>query len=196
MKQIVLMLTALAMLTFPVIASAATWTLDPEHSYIGFKIRHLMVSNVKGDFKKYTGTIEIDDKDLAKSKVNVAIETASIDTGIAKRDDHLRSADFFDVAKYPIMSYVSRKVVSAGEGKLKVYGDLTLHGVTREVVLDVDGPTAAIKDPWGNTKRGASAAAKINRKDFGLTWNKAVETGGVVVGDEVTILIEVELLKK
>jgi polyisoprenoid-binding protein YceI len=196
MKRSIALLTTWVILAVPALAAAATWVIDADHSSIGFKIRHLMVTNVKGDFKKYSGTIEIDDKDLAKSKVNVVIDTASIDTGIAKRDDHLRSADFFDVAKYPTMTYVSRKVVPAGEGRLKVYGDLTLHGVTKEVILDVEGPTATIKDPWGNTKRGASATAKINRKDFGLTWNKAIEAGGVAVGDEVTILIEVELQKK
>ena len=119
-----------------------------------------------------------------------------INTGVTKRDEHLRSAEFFDVTKYPTMTFISHKVKKAGNDNLKVYGKLTLHGVTRDVVLDVEGPTRAYKDPWGNIKRGATATAKINRKDFGLTWNAAVESGGVVVGDEITIALEIELLKK
>jgi polyisoprenoid-binding protein YceI len=182
-------------LALPSLAAAATWTIDPEHSSVGFKIRHLMVSNVKGSFDKYVGTIELDDKDITRSKVDVSIETASINTNVQKRDEHLRSADFFDVAKYPAMTFKSKKVAKAGKDKLKVTGDLSLHGVTKEVVLTVDGPSKEIKDPWGNIRRGASATTTINRKDFGLTWNKALETGGVVVGDEVSIIIEIEMIK-
>ena len=193
-------LTAIAVLALftlvPVLATAATWTIDPEHSSVGFKVRHLMVSNVKGVFEKFSGTVDIDDKDITKSKVEVTIDTNSINTNVQKRDEHLRSADFFDVAKYPAMTFASKKVARAGKDKLKVTGDLTLHGVTREVVLSVDGPTKESKDPWGNIRRGASATAKINRKDFGLTWNKVLETGGVAVGDEVIINLEVELIKK
>jgi len=140
--------------------------------------------------------VTIDDADITKSKVDVTIDAASIDTANAKRDEHLRSPDFFDVAKYPTLKFVSTKVAKAGEGRLKVTGNLTIHGVTKEVVLDVEGPSPAVKDPWGNTKSGASATTKINRKDFGLTWNKALETGGMVVGEEVLITLEVELLKK
>jgi polyisoprenoid-binding protein YceI len=177
------------------LAGAATYTIDPDHSSVQFKVKHLMVSNVKGVFPKFTGTVDIDDRDIAKSRVSVSIDTASIDTGVAKRDEHLRSPDFFDVAKYPAMTFVARQVQKAGAG-LKVSGDLTIRGITREVVLDVEGPTAEVKDPWGNFRRGASATARINRKDFGLTWNKALETGGVVVGDEVTINLEVEMIRK
>ncbi len=140
--------------------------------------------------------MDIDDQDVTRSKVEVTIDTASISTGVAKRDAHLKSADFFDVAKYPTMTFVFQKVKKAGNGGLQVYGLLTLHGVTREVVLDVEGPTRAYKDPWGNIKRGATAIARINRKDFGLTWNAAIESGGVVVGDDITIALEIELLKK
>jgi len=155
-----------------------------------------MVSNVRGDFGKVAGVVDIDDKDLSKSKVEVKIDTASISTGVAKRDEHLKSADFFDVVKYPTMTFVSQKVKKSGNGKLKVTGFLTLHGITREVVLDVEGPSKESKDPWGNFKRGATATATINRKDFGLTYNAALESGGVLVGEEITIALEIELLKK
>jgi len=194
-KHFASIIALLITLTLPAMAAAATWTIDPEHSSVGFKIRHLMVSNVKGSFDKYVGTVDLDEKDITKSKVAVSIETASINTNIQKRDEHLRSADFFDVAKYPAMTFTSKKVVKAGEDKLRLTGDLTLHGITREVVLNVQELSLESKDPWGNLRRGASATATINRKDFGLTWNKALETGGVVVGDEVTILIEIEMIK-
>jgi polyisoprenoid-binding protein YceI len=180
----------------PALAHASTWAIDTDHSSVSFKVRHLMVSNVKGEFKKFSGTVTIDDSDITRSKVDVTIDAASIDTGVAKRDDHLRSPDFLDAAKFPTLTFVSKKVATASDNRLKVTGNLTIHGVTKEVVLDVEGPTTAVKDPWGNMRRGASATTKINRKEFGLAWNKAMETGGVVVGDEVTISLEVELLKK
>ena len=196
MKRIFASFTAVIIaLALPVMASASTWTIDPDHSNLGFKIRHLMVSNVKGSFNKHTGTVELNEKDITKSKVEVSIETASINTNVQKRDDHLKSADFFDVAKYPAMTFVSKKVAKAGKDKLKITGDLTLHGVTKEVVLSVDGPSAESKDPWGNIRRGASATTTINRKDFGLVWNKALETGGVVVGEAVNITLEIEMIK-
>ncbi|QEM68525.1 polyisoprenoid-binding protein [Geobacter sp. FeAm09] len=196
MKRIITTLSTIVALALPGLASASSWTIDQDHSNVGFKVKHLMVSNVKGEFRTFNGTLEIDDKDVTKSKVSVNIETPSITTGVTKRDDHLKSPDFFDVTKYPTMTFASKKVKKAGNNKLKVYGDLTLHGITREVVLDVEGPTKAYKDPWGNTKRGATATTRINRKDFGLTWNKTIEAGGVMVGDEVTISLEVELLQK
>jgi polyisoprenoid-binding protein YceI len=195
MKRIVALISSILALAFPLAALAATWNIDPEHSTIGFKVKHLMVSNVQGNFGKYTGTVDINDKDITRSKVEVSIDTSSINTNVVKRDDHLRSADFFDVAKYPAMTFVSKKVAKAGKDKLKVTGDLTLHGVTKEVVLAVEGPSQESKDPWGNLRKGASATAKINRKDFGLTWNKALETGGVVVGDEISITLEIEMIK-
>ena len=196
MKRLVKVIAAVVTLAIPAAAIAAPWSIDADHSNVGFKVRHMMVSNVRGAFGKVSGVVDIDDKDLTKSKVEVTIDTASVNTGVAKRDDHLKSADFFDVAKYPTMTFVSQKVQNAGNDTLKVSGQLTLHGVTREVVLDVEGPTRAYKDPWGNLKRGATATARINRKDFGLTWNAAVESGGVAVGDEITIALEIELLKK
>ncbi|HEY5975673.1 MAG TPA: YceI family protein, partial [Geobacteraceae bacterium] len=142
------------------------------------------------------GIVDIDDKDITKSKVQVTIDAASIDTKVVKRDEHLRSADFLDAARFPTLTFVSRRVERAGADRLKVAGVLTIRGVSKDVVLDVEGPTASVKDPWGNTKSGASASTTINRKEFGLNWNKALEAGGVVVGDEVLINIEVELLKK
>ena len=196
MKRFLSIITVIISLTVPIMAAAATWTIDPDHSSIGFKVKHLMVSNVKGTFDKHTGTVDINDKDISKSRVEVVIDTASINTNVAKRDEHLRSADFFDVTKYPTMTFVSKKVAKAAKGKLKVTGDLTLDGVTKEVVLDVEPLSKESKDPWGNIRRGTSATTKINRKDFGLTWNKALETGGVVVGDEVFITLEIEMIKK
>ena len=195
MKRLLASITTIIALSLPALASATTWNIDPDHSNIGFKVRHLMVSNVKGSFEKNSGVVDINDKDITKSKVNVSIDTASINTNVQKRDEHLRSADFFDVAKFPTMTFVSKKVAKAGKDKLKVTGDLTLHGVTKEVVLNVEGLTGESKDPWGNIRRGATAGTKINRADFGLIWNKALETGGVVVGDEVTITLEVEMIK-
>jgi len=195
MKRILVALMSLIALALPVVAAAATWNIDPDHSNVGFKVRHLMVSNVKGSFEKIAGTVEIDDKDITKSKVEVSIDTNSINTNVKKRDEHLRSADFFDVAKFPTMTFASKKVAKAGKDKLKVTGDLTLHGVTKEVVLDVEGPSKESKDPWGNFRRGVTATTKINRKDFGLVWNKALETGGVAVGEEVNIILEIEMIK-
>lgn len=196
MKRILFLFAAALTLALPYAASADTWSIDPDHSNVGFKVRHMMVSNVRGEFGKFRGVVDIDPRDAARSKVDVVVETASITTGVTKRDEHLRSADFFDTAKYPTMAFVSRQVKKVGADRLKVYGLLTLHGITREVVLDVEGPTSAYKDPWGNIKRGAVATTKINRKDFGLIWNAALESGGMVVGDEVTISLEIELVKK
>jgi polyisoprenoid-binding protein YceI len=196
MKRIIVSISTIIALTLPAFAFATTWAIDPDHSNVGFKVRHLMVSNVKGNFEKHTGTVEINDKDITKSKVEVSIDTSSINTNVQKRDEHLRSADFFDVAKYPAMTFVSKKVAKAGKDKLKVTGDLTLHGITKQVVLDVEGPTKESKDPWGNIRKGATATTKINRKDFGLAWNAALETGGVAVGEEITITLEIEMIRK
>jgi polyisoprenoid-binding protein YceI len=138
----------------------------------------------------------MDDKDISNLNVELTIDAASVNTGHAKRDEHLRAADFFDVAKYPTITFVSKKVMKDGPDRLKVTGDLTMHGVTREVTVNVEGPTQEVKDPWGNFRRGATGTSKINRKDFGLTWNKSLETGGVVVGEDVDIFVEIELIKK
>ena len=196
MKRYIVAIIALLAFAIPVFSYASTWQIDPDHSSFQFKVRHLMVSNVKGGFTKASGVVTIDEKDISNLKVELTIDAASVSTDHAKRDEHLRGPDFFDVAKYPTISFVSKKVIKAGPEKLKVTGDLTIHGVTREVTLDVEGPTSEVKDPWGNFRRGATATTKINRKDFGLTWNRALETGGVVVGDDVNIYVEVELVKK
>jgi polyisoprenoid-binding protein YceI len=190
-----LILTA-ALFLLPSMATASTWRIDPEHTTMQFTVRHMMISNVKGLFHKFNGQFEIDDKDITKTKASATIDVASIDTGIEKRDEDLRSPNFFDVAKYPSMTFVSKKIVRTGANSFKMTGDLTMHGVTREVVLDMEGLETVVKDPWGNMRRGATLTSMINRKDFGLTYNKLLETGGVVVGDEVKINIEVELIRK
>ena len=187
--------SAIVMLLAPVGASASTWNIDPEHSSIQFKVSHLGLVDVKGIFRKYQGTVTLDEKDIAKSSVNVTIETASVDTGVEKRDEHLRTDDFFDAAKHPTITFVSKKVTPAGKGKLKVYGDLTICGVTKAVVLDVTGPTKELKDPWGNIRRGVSATTTINRTEFGLTYNKILDNGILVIGNKVTISLEAELIK-
>jgi len=176
-------------------AYAAEWEVDTTNSTAGFGVRHMMVATVRGQFDKVTGTVNIDDKDLTKSTIDVAIDAASISTNDGKRDEHLRSADFFDTAKFPKITFKSKKIEKAGS-KLKATGDLTMHGVTKPVTLEFDPPTAPVKSPWGQTVRGVSATGKLNRKDWGLVYNKALETGGVVIGDEVTLQIDVELVAK
>ncbi|MES1204562.1 MAG: YceI family protein [Pseudomonadota bacterium] len=187
----------------PTVAAAApvTWEVDSGHSTAQFKVRHLMVSNVRGALGPVTGTVQIDEKDIARSRVTVSIDARGIDTREPKRDEHLRSADFLDVAQHPTITFRSTSVratsVRAGKaGALEVTGDLTIRGITKSVTLAVDALPPAIKDPWGNTKRGAVARASINRKDWGLVWNMALETGGVVVGERIDIEIEVELLQR
>jgi polyisoprenoid-binding protein YceI len=175
---------------------AATWDLDPAHTSVQFSVRHLMVSTVRGAFGKVAGTVAVDEQDLTRSKIQATIDAASIDTRIEKRDAHLKSPDFLDVAKYPTITFVSKKIERVAPDHFKVTGDLTLHGVTREATLDVEGPTPEMKDPWGKTRAGAQATTTINRKDFGLTWNQALEAGGVAVGDEVKITIDVEATKQ
>ncbi len=173
---------------------AERYTIDGAHSKAQFSIRHMMVSNVRGEFSKMQGTIDYDEKNPEAIRIEATIDVASINTGEPKRDEHLKSADFFDVAKYPVITFRSKSARKTANG-LAVTGDLTMHGVTREVVLQVEGPSPEVRDPWGNLRRGATATTKINRKDFGLTWNAALETGGVVVGEEVSITIDVEAMR-
>ncbi len=184
-----------AIMATPSLGMATEWNIDADHSNVGFSVSHLMVSHVKGNFNKYSGVVDINDKDITKSSVNVTIDAASINTNVQKRDEHLKSADFFDVAKYPTLSFVSKKWTKAAKGALKVTGDLTIHGVTKPVVLTVAPFSRESKDPWGNTRRGTSASTTINRKDYGLVWNQALETGGVAVGEDVNISLDVELVK-
>jgi polyisoprenoid-binding protein YceI len=175
--------------------AVTTWNIDPVHSVAEFKVKHMMISNVKGQFTGVTGALVLDETDVTKSKVEAGINAASISTGDAQRDAHLKSADFFDVEKFPTLSFHSSTVRRTSDGELEVAGELTIHGVTRKAVFAVEGPTAPGKDPWGNTRIGISATTKINRKDFGLTWNAALETGGILVGDEVTITLDVQFVK-
>jgi len=175
--------------------STSTWNLDPIHSHAEFKVRHLMISNVKGSFPKVAGVLALDEADPAKSSVEATIEVASIETRDAQRDGHLKSADFFDVEKFPTMTFKSTKVTVEGAGAGMVEGELTIRDVTKTVVFDVEGPTPATKDPWGNLRVGVEATTKISRKEFGLTWSAPLEAGGVMIGDEVTITLEVEFVK-
>jgi polyisoprenoid-binding protein YceI len=176
------------------IALKTTWKIDPAHSAAHFVIRHLMITNVRGGFSNVQGTIVWDADDLAASSIEATIDPSTLNTGDPARDTHVKSADFLDVEKYPAITFKSKNIVKDGEG-VKVTGDLTIHGVTKEVVLQVDGPTGPEKDPWGNTRVGASATTKIKRSDFGLTWNAALETGGVMLSDDVKNELEVSLIK-
>jgi len=175
--------------------STTTWNLDPVHSVAEFKVKHMMISNVKGQFPKVTGKLTLDESDLMKSQVEATIEAASIETRDPQRNAHLKSADFLDVEKFPTLSFKSTGLRRVGEGELAVEGDLTIHGVARKVVFSVEGPTPPAKDPWGNARIAVSATTKISRKDFGLTWNATLETGGILVGDEVTITLDVQFVK-
>jgi polyisoprenoid-binding protein YceI len=185
-----------ATLAAPSLALAASYDLDPSHSSAQFSVRHMMVTNVRGEFGKLSGTVELNEKEPKKSKVEATIDTATINTRDAKRDEHLRSADFFDVEKFPQMTFKSTEVKQAGKGKFKVAGNLTLRGVTRPVVLDVESAPTELKDPWGNVRRGAVATGELHRKDFGLLWNQALESGGVLVGDTVKITLDLGLIRK
>ncbi len=182
-------------LTLPARAESV-WQIDPAHSSVQFSIRHMTISNVRGQFTKLTGTVRGDESDPTHAQVEATIDTASIDTHEPKRDEHLRSPDFLDVATHPTVTFKSKKIEKVGDGRWRMSGDLTLHGVTREVVVEVEGPTPPTKDPRGSIRAGASATAKIDRRDFGIVWNKALEGGGLTVGNEVAITIDVEGVKQ
>lgn len=171
-------------------AAQETWQLDPPHSSAQFSVRHLGVSTVRGAFTKVSGTVQYDAANPAKSSLQATIDAASVDTRVDARDNDLRSPNYLDVKKYPTITFQSKKVEAAGPGKLKIIGDLTIHGVTKEVVLDVDGPSAPIKDPWGNQRMGASATTKINRMEFGVSGAPGM------IGDEITITLDIEMVKK
>lgn len=175
---------------------AASYEIDPSHSSVTFKVRHMMVANVRGELGQVSGHVVLDENDITRSSVTATIDAATINTRDAKRDEHLRSADFLDVAGHPSITFRSTRVQAGKGGGLFVTGDLTIRGTTREVTLDVEAPTAEVRDPWGNTKRGIAARARINRKDFGVTWNVALEAGGILVGDEISINLEIELARK
>jgi polyisoprenoid-binding protein YceI len=183
-------------LSVPVGAATSNWQIDPQHSSAQFAVRHMAISTVRGAFSKVSGTLMLDDKDITKSSVEVSIEVSTVDTREPDRDKDLRSERFFDVAHYPTMTFKSKKVEQITPGKLKVTGDLTIRGTTKEVILDIDGPTAPVKDPWGNQRLAATATTKINRQDYGVKWNATLDNGGVVVGDDVNITIDVELIQR
>ena len=175
--------------------ATTTWNIDPVHSVAEFKVKHMMISNVKGQFTGLKGVLTLDEANITNSNVQASIDAASISTRDAQRDAHLKSADFLDVEKVPTLSFNSTRISRAGDGELAVAGELTIRGVTRNVVFAVEGPTPPAKDPWGNTRLGLAASTKINRKEFGLNWNAALETGGILVGDEVTITLDAQFVK-
>lgn len=183
-------------ISVPAPAATSTWQIDPAHSATQFSVRHMSISTVRGAFSKVTGTVNLDDGDISKSNVDVTIDVSTVDTREPKRDDDLRSDRFFDVKDFPTMTFKSTKVEQLAPGKLRVTGDLTIHGITKPVVLDVEGPTAPIKDPRGNQRAAATATTKINRQDFGVKWNANLDNGGVVVGDDVSITIDIEMIKQ
>ncbi len=174
--------------------STPSWNIDIAHSGVHFTVKHMVIAKVRGRFAKFGGTVQLDERDLTRSTLDIHIDAASIDTGIADRDAHLRSADFFDVEKFPALTYKSKRVEKVGEGRYRVIGDLTIRGTTREVPLEVEAGGVG-KDPWGNERAGFAARAHVDRKEFGLKWNQALETGGVLVGERVDIEIELEAVK-
>jgi polyisoprenoid-binding protein YceI len=176
-------------------ATTATWNIDPIHSSAQFKVKHMMISNVKGEFTGLSGALTLDSANITNSRIEASIDAATISTRDAQRDAHLKSADFFDVEKFPALTFKSTRLTKTSDGELAVAGVLSIHGVTRNVVFEVEHPSAPVKDPYGNTRIGLSATARISRKDFGLTWNGTLEAGGVLVGDEVTITLDIQFIK-
>lgn len=189
MFRVVSLLSVILTMAAAAVAQAGTWQIDPNHSAAQFSVRHLGVSTVRGAFMKVSGSATYDTADPTKNTVDVSIDASSVDTRVQMRDNDLRSPNFLDVQKYPTITFKSKQVKAAGSGKLAIVGDLTIHGVTKEVTLDVDGPSAPIKDPWGNQRIGASASTKINRKDFGVNGASGV------VGDDISITIDTELIQ-
>jgi polyisoprenoid-binding protein YceI len=185
-----------ALLSLPSAAATSDWKIDSAHSSAQFSVRHMAISTVRGAFSKVTGIIVLDDKDITKSTVDVTIDVTTVDTREPGRDKDLRSDHFFDVDHFPTMTFKSKKVEQVAPGKLKVTGDLTIRGITKEVALEVEGPTAPVKDPWGNQRAAVNATTKINRQDFGVKWNATMDNGGLVVGDDVSITIDVEMIKQ
>jgi len=172
----------------------STWKVDQAHSGAEFKVKHMMISNVKGHFSGVDGILDLNEDDVTKSHIQATIDASSITTRDPQRDTHLKSAEFFDVEQFPTLAFTSTEVKTTN-GDLAVSGDLSIHGVTRKVVFTVEGPTAPARDPWGNTRIGLTATTKINRRDFGLTWNALLETGGILVGDDVTIIFDVQFIQ-
>ena len=193
MKKFTIALAALAFA--PALALADAWSIDPVHSNSAFAVKHLVIATVRGHFGKTTGTAQIDDADVTKSSVEATIDATTITTGIEKRDGHLKSPDFFDVAKYPTLTSQSKKVVAGKDGAFQLVGDMTMHGVTKEVTLDAIAPSKIIKGPRGESRVGASATTKINRRDFGLNWNQVLEAGGVLVGERIKLTLDLSTVR-
>ena len=178
------------------LAATTTWQIDPAHTAAGFSVKHMMIATVRGQFKGVTGTVNWDDQDIGNSVVDVTIDANTVDTGEPKRDADLKSANFFDVAHYPTITFKSTKIERISAAKMKVAGNLTIRGITKPVVLDVEGPSGAVKDPWGNTRVALNATTTVNRMDYGVKWNAKMDGGGIVVGDDVNINIDLEMIKK
>ena len=176
-------------------ATVTTWNIDPAHSAAEFKVKHMMISNVKGSFSGLSGTLSEHATDSTLSSIEASIPVATVSTGDPQRDGHLKSGDFFDAEKFPTMNFKSTKVVKKGDAEYEVTGDLTIHGVTRKATFDFEELSAPQKDPWGNLRIGLSGTTKINRKEYGLNWNAALEAGGVLVGDAVSVTLEVQFIK-
>ena len=184
------------MATVASVATPTTWKIDPVHSVAEFRVKHMMISNVRGQFTGVSGSLSYDPANLENSRVEASVDVATVNTHDPQRDTHLKSPDFFDAEKFPALTFQSSRVTRQSDGKLVVAGPLTIHGATREVEFTVEGPTPPTKDPWGNTRIGVSASTKIDRRDFGLTFNAALETGGVLVGEEVAITLELEFVQQ
>jgi polyisoprenoid-binding protein YceI len=184
------------LLATPRLTAASTWEIDPAHSNAQFAVRHLVISTVRGQLGKVTGVVQLDDSDVTKSSVQATVDATAINTREAKRDEDLRGPDFLDVAKFPTITFASKKVEQVAADRYKVTGDLTMHGVTKEVTLDVQGSPQPLNDPFGNVKLGGVATTRLNRQDFGIAWSKALDGGGVVVGDDVDVTIDLEVTKK
>jgi len=190
MKKLLSVAALLGFAALPGFAQTVTWQVDPAHTASQFAIKHLGISTVRGQFNKTTGQIQLDEKDISKSQLEVTVDTTTLDTRIEARDKDVKGPNYLDVEKFPAMTFKSKQITAAGPGKLKLTGDLTIHGVTKEVTFDVDGPSPAIKGPGGFPRRGASATTRINRKDFGING------GGAFVGDDVDIIIDMEFIQK
>jgi polyisoprenoid-binding protein YceI len=195
LRQMTRRVVGFALIGMPLLAQPTSWRIDPMHSSAQFSVRHMMISTVRGQFGGVKGSVLYDPKNLSGSSVEATIDCTTINTGEPKRDADLKSERFFDVKRYPVMKFKSTKVDAAGPGKLKVTGDLTINATTRQVVLDVEGPTPSIRDNQGREKVGLNGATTISRKDFGIIYNPILDNGGVTVSDEVSIILEIELIK-
>lgn len=185
---------SLAVCSLP--AQSTSWRIDPNHSAAHFSVRHLMISTVRGEFTGINGMVQWDPRHPTQATVEATIDCATLNTGVAKRDEQMKGPDFFDIKKYPKMTFVSKKVQTAGKGRLKVLGDLTINATTRPVTLDIEGPSDPVKDAQGREKIGLTASTKFNRKEFGIVWNEVLETGGFAVADEVSIVLDIEMIRQ